>query len=156
MAAKGSLQNNGSAIKISATVAALIVLIAGSAVWMFLHLPRKIVMAAGSKDLAYYEFGKRYSAELAQEHVEVQVKETAGSLDNLRLLRHSDPNQRVSVALIQGGIITPENSSDLESLGTVFYEPLWLFRKRGVGGEGLEYLCDRKLEIWRDGCGMWG
>ena len=52
MPAKGSLQNNGSAITISATVAALIVLIAGSAVWMFLHLPGKIVMATGSKDLA--------------------------------------------------------------------------------------------------------
>ena len=153
MAAKGSLQNHGSAITISVTVAALIALIAGSAVWMFLHLPGNIVMATGSKDLAYYEFGKRYSAELAHEHVEVQVKETAGSLDNLRLLRHPDPKQRVSVALIQGGILTPENSLDLESLGTVFYEPLWLFRRRGVGGEGLDSLRDRRIAIGPDGSG---
>jgi hypothetical protein len=58
MAAKGVQRNIGPAITISVTVAALIALTAGAAVWMFLHLPRTIVMATGSKNLAYYEFGK--------------------------------------------------------------------------------------------------
>ena len=34
------------------------------------------------------------------------------------------------VGLIQGGVAGPTDVSELESLGTVFYEPLWWFRKR--------------------------
>jgi len=40
------------------------------------------------------------------------------------------------VALIQGGIIGGDDASDLESLGTVFYEPLWLFVRRAGNNEG--------------------
>jgi hypothetical protein len=63
--------------------------------------------------------------------------QTAGSVENRALLR--DPHSGVNVALMQGGIVTAGDSSQLESLGTVFYEPLWWFRQRDnvkVGVEG--------------------
>src|SRR5260370_19069210 len=71
--------------------------------------------------------------------------QTAGSPENLALLH--DPRSGVSVALVQGGIMNPEDSSELESLGTLFYEPLWLFRRREVGGGGLDGLRGRKIAI---------
>jgi TRAP-type uncharacterized transport system substrate-binding protein len=44
----------------------------------------------------------------------------------------------IKVALVQGDtIIDAGKEQNLESLGTVFYEPLWLFRKREAGSEGL-------------------
>src|SRR5216683_4126598 len=124
MAARDFLRNNWPAITITMTAVA----IACAAIVMLRGMPpRTIVMATGPEGGAYNEFGKRYRAELASANVEVRLVSTAGSVENLALLR--DPHSGVSVALIQGGTITARDSSELESLGTVFYEPLWWFHK---------------------------
>ncbi len=106
-----------------------VVLLAAAVVWARHHpLPTKIIVATGSKNLAYYNFGKRYSQALKGK-VEVEVQETNGSPDNVDRLR----TKRADIALIQGGIIGTSTASNLESLGTVFYEPMWLFRRRDAG-----------------------
>src|SRR5262249_34622625 len=74
--------------------------------------------------------GKRYRNALARENVEVQLAPTPGSVENLAMLR--DPHSGVSVALIQSGIVGAENTSGVESLGTVFYEPMWWFHRREI------------------------
>jgi TRAP transporter TAXI family solute receptor len=148
MAARDVLRNNWPAVTIAVTAAA----IAFAAVVMLLGLPpRTIVMATGGMGGAYYEFGNRYRAELARTNVALRVMQTAGSLENLALLRN--PQSGVSVALVQGGTIKPEDGSDLESLGTVFYEPLWLFRRREAGGTGLDGLRGKKIAIGPDRSG---
>src|SRR5499427_895472 len=142
MAARDFLRNNWPAITITATAAA----IACAAIVMLRGMPpRMIVMATGPEGGAYYEFGKRYQAELAAAKVRVRLMPTAGSLENLKLLRN--PRSGVSVALIQGGTIKEEDSSQLESLGTVFYEPLWRFQRREVPGEGFDSLRGLKVSI---------
>jgi TRAP-type uncharacterized transport system substrate-binding protein len=47
-----------------------------------------------------YELGERYRKVLADEGVQVRLVPTAGSAENLAMLR--DPNSGVSVALMQG------------------------------------------------------
>jgi TRAP transporter TAXI family solute receptor len=148
MPARDFLRNNWPAVTIAVTAAA----IAFAAVAMLLGLPpRTIVMATGDLGGAYYEFGKRYREELARANVEVRVLRTAGSPENLALLRN--PHAGVSVALVQGGTIKQEDSLELESLGTVFYEPLWLFRRRAVEGAGLDSLRGKKIAIGPDRSG---
>lgn len=148
MATRDFLRNNWPTITIAMTAAAIVC----AAIVVLRSLPpRTIVMATGADGGAYYEFGKRYRAELAHAGVEVRVEKTAGSLENLSLLL--DPHSGVNVALVQGGTVRTEDSSDLESLGTVFYEPLWLFRRREVGGGGLEGLRGRKIAIGPDRSG---
>ena len=80
-------------------------------------------MATGAEGDAYYEIGHRYRVALARANVDVQLVQTAGSVENRALLR--DPHSGVSVALIEGGVGTEAGSTELQSLGTVFYEPLW-------------------------------
>jgi TRAP transporter TAXI family solute receptor len=142
MPAREFLRTNWPAVTIAVTAAA----IALAAVVMLLGLPpHTIVMATGGLGGAYYEFGTRYREELARANVEVRVLQTAGSPENLALLR--SPQSGVSVALVQGGTIQPDDSSQLESLGTVFYEPLWLFRRHEVEGAGIDGLRGRKIAI---------
>jgi TRAP-type uncharacterized transport system substrate-binding protein len=88
-------------------------------------------MATGAEGGANYEFGLRYREALAREGVKLVLQPTTGSLDNLRRLR--DSRSGVSVGFIQGGTTTRKESPELESLGTVFYEPLWLFRRAEIG-----------------------
>ena len=83
MAAKDFLRNYWPGITIGVTAAA----IALTAIVMLINLPpRMIVMATGPEGGAYYELGKRYRAELANEGVEVRLVPTAGSQENRALL----------------------------------------------------------------------
>ncbi|HEY5898648.1 MAG TPA: TAXI family TRAP transporter solute-binding subunit [Burkholderiales bacterium] len=105
--------------------------------------PRKVVLATGPEQSAYAEFGRRYAAELKRYGIEVELRQTLGSRDNLRLLR--DGKERVDLAFVQGGasetIRTADNqeTEPVESLGSLFLEPVWIFyRLQSI--ENFQYL----------------
>src|SRR5712691_3467189 len=142
MPARDFLRNNWPAITITVTAAA----IACAAIVMLRSMPpHLIVMATGPEGDAYHEVGERYRAAIASANVEVQLVPTAGSVENLALLR--DAQSGVSVGLIEGGIIGTGDTSGLESLGTAFYEPLWWFHKREIRAVGVDGLRGRKISI---------
>ena len=90
--------------------------------------PRSLVMATGVDQGAYAEFGKRYAARLAQHGIRAELRATQGAAENLELLRSG----QVDLAFVQGGADRdhgPDEAPDagLRSLGSMFYEPVWLF-----------------------------
>jgi TRAP-type uncharacterized transport system substrate-binding protein len=100
--------------------------------------PKRVVFAIGPELGAYASFGKRYQQELKRHGIEVVLRHTAGSGENLRLLR--DPAEDVQIAFVRGGSgesrreqaakagKDPDELDDgVLSLGSMFYEPLWLF-----------------------------
>src|SRR5215471_6144795 len=136
----------------SVTITVTAVAIAGAALVLLRSMPpHVIVMATGPEGGAYDEIGKRYRAALARSNVEVQLMPTAGSVESLAKLR--DPHSGVSVALMQGGTIGGGNTLGLESLGTVFYEPMWWFRRREIEAAGVAGLLGRKISIGPEGSG---
>ena len=148
MRVRAFLRNYWPTVMISVTAAA----IGCAAIVMFSNMPpHRIVMATGPKGGTYYEVGQRYRAALARENVDVQLVPTQGSIENLAMLH--DPHSGVSVALIQGGSIGAGQKSGLESLGTLFYEPMWWFRKRDIQGVGAASLLGRKIAIGSEGSG---
>jgi len=150
MALRYFLRNNWPAVTITVTAVAMVI---ATIVILRSMPPRMIVMATGSEGGTFYDVGERYCALLASAGVEVRLVHTAGSEENLALLL--DPHSGVSVGLIQGGTLGAEASSNkLESLGTVFYEPLWLFHKRGLGNNnGLVDLRGRRISVGPVGSG---
>ena len=78
------------------------------------------------------------------------VVATGGSVENLALLR--DPKSGVDIALVQGGSVG-KVPGELESLGTLFYEPLWIFHRSGLEGATLAALRGRKVSIGPVGSG---
>lgn len=93
--------------------------------------PRKVVLATGVDQGAYAEFGKRYVQFLQQHGITVELRPTNGAAENLRLLR--DPASGVDIAFVQGGADerdrrpADEEEDSLVSLGSLFYEPVWIF-----------------------------
>ena len=112
--------------------------------------PRTVLMATGAEGGANYEIGTRYREILAKEGVKLQLLPTSGSLENLRRLR--DPRSGVSIGFIQGGTTTRKDAPELESLGTIFFEPLWLFRRSEIG-DGIQGLRGRRLSLGPEGSG---
>ena len=92
--------------------------------------PRKVVLATGAPQGAYAEFGKRYADVLKGYGVQVELRNTQGAAENLQLLR--DDASGVDIAFVQGGADEQRRAADeddtrLVSLGSLFYEPVWLF-----------------------------
>lgn len=89
--------------------------------------PRKIVIASGSQKGAYYHYARQYAQELQKEGLSVEVRETAGSVENLRLL--GDASSGVGVAIVQSGVASLEQRVNLQALGSLYREPLWVFHR---------------------------
>ncbi|OYY63075.1 MAG: C4-dicarboxylate ABC transporter substrate-binding protein [Burkholderiales bacterium 28-67-8] len=94
--------------------------------------PKKVVLATGVEQGAYAAFGKRYAALLKEHGIEVELRSTQGTAENLALLR--DAHSGVDLAFVQGGFddlpVAAEDEDappSLVSLGSLFYEPIWLF-----------------------------
>ncbi|HLY53496.1 MAG TPA: hypothetical protein VKQ31_10840, partial [Steroidobacteraceae bacterium] len=69
--------------------------------WLDPQPPHHVVLGTGPENSAYAEFGRRYAEELKRYHITVELRNTAGSRENLVLLR--DGKQRLDVAFVQGG-----------------------------------------------------
>ncbi len=95
--------------------------------------PERVVLATGVDQGAYAEFGKRYAQLLKAHGITVELRSTQGAAENLALLR--DKNSGVDIAFMQGGADVErqggddeeDRDADLVSLGSLFYEPVWLF-----------------------------
>jgi TRAP-type uncharacterized transport system substrate-binding protein len=126
--------------------------------------PRRVVLATGPEQSAYAEFGKRYAEELKRYGIDVVLKPTRGAAENRRLLR--DPKQQVDLGFVQGGssdavVAADEEQSRVElvSLGSLFFEPVWLFYRtdaaRRLGRDArLTHL--KQLAGWRVNIGARG
>jgi TRAP transporter TAXI family solute receptor len=113
--------------------------------------PRTVIMATGPEGGSHYEIGIRYRELLAHQGIKLQLLSTAGALENLARLR--DPRSGVEVGFLQSGITSEKESPDLESLGAVFYEPLWFFYRGVIRVRGLQVLKGRKISIGPEGSG---
>lgn len=139
---------------VATLVTAAVIAWAAIVVWRNMP-PFTIVMATGPKGSAYYEYGQRYREELARAGVGVRLVTAAGSPENLALLQ--DPHSGVNVGLIRGGTAGAGAARELESLGTVSYQPLWLFHKRELQlAAGFMGLRGRKISIGPVGSGTQG
>ena len=93
--------------------------------WLDPTPPKRVTLATGPAQSAYDEFGKRYRKALAANGIEVTLLASEGSSANLQLLRDG----KADLGFVQGGSSEPGtgNAAGIESLGSLFVEPIWLF-----------------------------
>lgn len=118
--------------------------------------PRSLTLATGSEQGAYHAYGKRYQEILAREGVEVILRPTRGSVENLELLTaRSDTGEETSpvdVAFLQSGIGKADEAPALVALASLYFEPLWVF-VRGETPESLADLAGKRLAVGAEGSG---
>ena len=91
--------------------------------WLDPMPPKRITLATGPAQSAYDELGKRYAQALKSYGIEVRLQPSQGAAHNLALLRQGE----VDIAFVQGGTGVPTEDEELESLGSLFVEPVWFF-----------------------------
>ena len=90
--------------------------------------PRNIVIGTGGSEGAYFHYGKKFARILARDGIQLEVRTTGGSIDNLRLLESGE----IDIAFMQGGVGSQAKTDDLISLGSLYYEPIWVFHREGL------------------------
>jgi TRAP-type uncharacterized transport system substrate-binding protein len=110
--------------------------------------PRSVAMAIDPEGSFSAELGKRYRELLARDGIDLRLIPTAGAVESVARLR--DPKSGISIAIIPGGISNQRESPELISLGTLFYEPLWVF-SRGKSLEKHEQLRGLRISIGPEG-----
>ena len=118
--------------------------------------PKRIVITTGGESGAYYQFAQRYAAILARDGITLEVKSSAGSLENLDRLKAD----QAQVGFVQGGVVPPKEDPDAEddsgllSLGSLFYEPVWVFYRGERDLNRLTELRGKRIAIGQEGSGV--
>ena len=81
--------------------------------------------------------------------VRLRLVPTKGAVENLERLR--DPRSGVDAGFVQAGTTDERESPDLVSLGTLFYEPLWVFRREGSAAQLLRDLPSATISVGEPG-----
>ncbi|MBU3595267.1 TAXI family TRAP transporter solute-binding subunit [Polynucleobacter sp. 86C-FISCH] len=144
-------------LALAAAFFALLIILFG-VLWILIPPPPKsIEMATGFPTGLYYQFGERLKADLSKEGVNLKVRSTGGTLDNLALLK--DPKSGVDFAMVQGGVANVGDYPNLVSIAGMFYEPIWVWYREGAfksdGGQLkiLSQLKGKKVSIGNEGSG---
>jgi TRAP transporter TAXI family solute receptor len=122
--------------------------------------PRTITMTTGAADGAYHHFGEKYQAYLKANGIRLELKTSAGSVQNLERLEQKG----AAAGFVQGGLgqlsIDPnedEEKTPLRSLAVIGYEPLWVFAQdpalaKQLAGS-LQGLKGKRIAVGAEGSG---
>lgn len=134
----------------------------------------RLVISTGSEEGAYYRYAQEYAKVLKGHGIEVTVLTSHGSVENLDRLRRGD----VDIGFVQGGTTddllpaVPEKTTpgsdfldqelvdqvsieakELYSLGSLYFEPLWVFYRGDRTWEKLTDLKGQRLNSGPVGSG---
>lgn len=110
--------------------------------------PRSLTISTGREDGAYYQIATEYRRLLARQGFRLTIRPGAGSVETLQRLGAGE----VDVGFVQGGTSGGRHLG-LTSLGSVFYEPLWVFHRAALRLGYLSDLKGRRLAVGEEGSG---
>ena len=114
-------------------------------VHFFLHRHRRSRSPQASKGTTFDYFGQQYRERLARDHVNLELRETAGAVENLKLMQ--DPDFGVDAAFVAGGISNSKHAPGLLSLGTLYNNAIWTFYHSSQSIEHLPQLKGKRIAV---------
>ena len=114
-------------------------------------LPTRITIGTGGKGTTFEYFGEHYQKIFARAGVNLIVRETAGALENLELLK--DPHSGVQIGFVTGGLSNGEDAPNLLSMGLISNVPFWIFYPSSESLTGLSQLKGARIAVGPEGSG---
>jgi TRAP transporter TAXI family solute receptor len=112
--------------------------------------PKKVKIAAGAQGGAYAAAAVALADVLRKQGIEVEVMTTAGSVDNLDRLK----TKEADIGIVQTGLAAERGANGVQTIGAVFYEPLWVFHRKSVPLEELQDIAGKRTAIGPEGSGL--
>src|SRR5215472_19331870 len=107
--------------------------------------PSKVMMATGPKGSSFEYYGRQYRETFARSNIELELRETAGAAENLKLLL--DPKSGVEIAFVIGGVSDGKHAPGLLSLGAIYNTPFWLFYSSSEPSDQLSQFIGKRIAV---------
>ena len=131
--------------------ALILVALIATIAWLGPLPPKVVVFSTGAPGSDFELYAQQYQTILKRSGVQLRLLPSAGSFENLKRL--NDPHSGVAAAFAQGGLTSEAESPELESLGTLFYQPFWLFVRREITALRPDDLRGKRAAFGPDGSG---
>src|SRR5262250_1770089 len=112
--------------------------------------PRRITLSTGRENGAYYLFAKQYAKLADADGFSVDILTGAGTVETLKRLKAG----QAMAGFVQGGTAEAAPTEGLLSLGSLYYEPIWLFHRKNRMLRGLNDLRGLSIQIGEEGSGI--
>jgi TRAP transporter TAXI family solute receptor len=113
--------------------------------------PTKITIGTGFKGGSYEFYARKYQEILARSHIDLEVRLTEATGQNLKLLM--DPDSGVQVALVQGGVSNSRQAPGLQSLGRIGYQIFCIFYRATETFDDVTQLKGKRIAVGPVGSG---
>lgn len=142
----------GGSVLVSTGMALLIGLALAAAALLFFYTgtPTSITIAGGPPGSSFRMYAERYKKILKGEGITLNIVASEGSLDNLHKLE--DSKNVVDVGFVLGGDADGGKIDDLQSLGSISYQPLMVLY-RGSSVPVLSAFKGKRIAIGESGSG---
>ena len=131
----------------------LIGLGAAAVAWVWFSAPpRTLTLTAGPEGSSFQRYAANYQKALAEEGITLKIESSGGSRDNLTRLQTKDSG--VDLAFVQGGLVGENPPPGVVSLGSIAYQPLWIFYRGTAKITRLSEFAGKRLGIGAPGSGV--
>jgi len=113
--------------------------------------PRHLSIGCGPPEGANFNFAQAYREILSREGITLDLRNTAGSAENLKLLDAASGG--VDIAFVQGSMKSLARNTDLVALGSLFFEPLWIFHRNDLALRRIPDLKGLRIAVGEEGSG---
>ncbi len=117
--------------------------------------PRTIALTSGPEDSSFHRWAVSYQQALATHGVKLKILTSGGSQDNLRRLQADDiTDTHADIGFVPGGLVKEKYLGDVVSLGSVAYQPLFIFYRSPVPFSRLSELAGKRIAVGAKGSGV--
>ena len=113
--------------------------------------PHHLVISTSVSEGDYLTYAKLYRDILKEAGVTLEVRTSSGGMENYSLLK--DEKSDVEVGFVHDGIGNSEEAPDLVSLGSLYYEPIWVFYRGAATINRFSSLINKKVAVGSEGGG---
>lgn len=113
--------------------------------------PTTVTIATAFKGSTFVFYAEKYREIFARSHVKLELRETNGAVDNLRLLQ--DPKSDVDIGFVSGGVSNGNPPPGLLSIGLMYNNAFWLFYRSTETLDSLSQLKGRRIAVGPEGSG---
>ena len=134
------------------TIAVIAIVLLVSLVIIKPAAPKTIVFLTGPEGSGYYALGQRYAEYLEQQGLQTELRATLGGFDNVQqLAAGAEDTVAFAPSNIEHVIGDSEDTSHLVTLGSIAYEPLWLFFRSDLEVRRIPDLAGLRVATGADG-----
>src|SRR5215813_9394757 len=101
-----------------AAAVAIVSIVSLVLIYFFPATPSKVTMATAFKGSSFEYYAQQYREIFARTNVELELRETAGAVENVKLLQ--DSKSGLQIAFVTGGVSDGKRTPGVLSLGTVY------------------------------------